>query len=323
MQKLFIFLSLIFLHTFSSAENIAVVVDNGDWKDESTWDKGRIPGDQDVVIIPAGVTCKISSNLYHAVPRQPDLTIKVYGTLLMVGTGQINIGCASTICVFGAGIIPQTGCNCNQINIGAQGAEWKGMADQSIIGGQCINGTCVLPVKLVSFTGKSENNKIFLSWVTMEEINFDHFEIERSLDGINFEKIETIKGHGIASSYDFCDPQIFTVTTYYRLKEVDRDNGYAYSTVITVESNLKVFVNAYPNPARADEALNLNVSGKLSAEEVTLVIKDLNGQQFFFAKINPIDNVSSPIDISALIPGIYILEVTGSEGIASEKLIIE
>ena len=53
-----------------------------------------------------------------------------------------------------------------------------------------INANNVLPVDLISFTGRTEKNKVLLNRKTENEINASHYEIERSTDGIIFKKID-------------------------------------------------------------------------------------------------------------------------------------
>ena len=58
-----------------------------------------------------------------------------------------------------------------------------------VFGRKIINPTAALtiPLKLTSFEGQQRNKQVNLSWITAQEMDVDHFEIERSLDGRNFE----------------------------------------------------------------------------------------------------------------------------------------
>src|SRR6185369_8464690 len=65
-----------------------------------------------------------------------------------------------------------------------------------------------LPVKLISFTAKVSDNNAVLNWITATEKNNDHFNIERSIDGINFIKVGEVKGAGNSTGilkYNFTD----------------------------------------------------------------------------------------------------------------------
>ena len=104
----------------------------------------------------------------------------------------------------------------------------------------------VLSVELTDFTGKNTERGNLLSWATAEEVNTRDFDIERDVNGLNFEKIGTVKAKGSKSTYEFID---FTPLSknYYRLKINDLDRKTQYSKVIALESNKKLVVKIYPS----------------------------------------------------------------------------
>jgi hypothetical protein len=95
-----------------------------------------------------------------------------------------------------------------------------------------------LPVSLLYFTvTKQPNQSSLLQWKTGFEKNNDYFEIERSIDGIHFETIGTVKGAGNSAtslSYSFTDENPSPDINYYRLKQIDLDRRYEYSVIRTV-----------------------------------------------------------------------------------------
>lgn len=72
--------------------------------------------------------------------------------------------------------------------------EWNPMDYAAMKGGSEI--TLALPVELLSFDATLVNNEVLLKWSTASEINNDYFQVERSIDGKNFEVIEVIQGAG-------------------------------------------------------------------------------------------------------------------------------
>ncbi|MBL0065748.1 MAG: T9SS type A sorting domain-containing protein [Bacteroidetes bacterium] len=97
-----------------------------------------------------------------------------------------------------------------------------------------------LPVELLSFTGTVDDNRILLRWNTASEINNDYFVIEKSLNGIEFEKIAEIEGAGNSTSlidYSFIDQHPFSGINYFRLKQTDFDGAFQYSDIIAVKYN--------------------------------------------------------------------------------------
>ncbi|MCF2447034.1 ExeM/NucH family extracellular endonuclease [Dyadobacter sp. CY345] len=116
-----------------------------------------------------------------------------------------------------------------------------------------------LPVSLVSFTGKTiygteSSPKILLSWTTASEVNNEKFEIEKSYNGKNFEKIGTVSGKittAVRSDYSFEDTDAKSGQLYYyQLKQVDLDGTFERSRIIAVRTDsFEGNVHIYPNPS--------------------------------------------------------------------------
>jgi hypothetical protein len=99
------------------------------------------------------------------------------------------------------------------------------------------NASCTLPIELISFTGEKSGNNNILKWSTASEINNEYFVIEKSIDAIDFELVGTESGAGnsmVILEYSMIDNNPYDLT-YYRLKQVDIDGDFKYSTIISVE----------------------------------------------------------------------------------------
>jgi len=111
-----------------------------------------------------------------------------------------------------------------------------------------------LPVELTSFSANAGNGQVMLTWVTESETNNFGFDIERSEDGIDFQKIGFVEGKGttiVPQQYVFVDEKLAPGTYYYRLKQIDLDGAFEYSDAINVTvTPPKEFALAqnYPNP---------------------------------------------------------------------------
>jgi Secretion system C-terminal sorting domain len=96
-------------------------------------------------------------------------------------------------------------------------------------------------------------NDVLLKWKTLSESNTDHFEIERSADGISFSPVGTKAAAGNSSielSYDFADPGMAGSIYYYRIKLVDFDGKVSYSNVAVVRKSGSIKrITTFPNPA--------------------------------------------------------------------------
>ena len=111
-----------------------------------------------------------------------------------------------------------------------------------------------LPTTLKSFDGHRVNKQIDLTWTTAQEVNNDHFEIERALDGVNYQMIGRVdsKLHStsLPSDYIFADLNPVNGINFYRLKQVNADGKFNYSDIIAVKFDNPVIsiITINPNP---------------------------------------------------------------------------
>lgn len=188
-----------------------------------------------------------------------------------------------------------------------------------------------LPIELLSFTADAVNNSFTkVKWTTATEINNDFFTIQKSIDGINFEKIDIVKGAGNSTSvldYSTDDDNPYKGVSYYRLKQTDFDGKSTYSNTIAVEFNGKddFIFKVFPNPSAAGENLNLAISGS-SSEEVLVVVYDMTGKESFSKVIvtQNNDNEVYALDPSnKLSPGVYMITATSDQAVYSKRLIVK
>jgi hypothetical protein len=109
----------------------------------------------------------------------------------------------------------------------------------------------VLPLRWVSFTGKIDKElNAELLWTTANEINTSHFDVEESANGFEFRKVGTVKSQGAGNNnYRFVHIKPAAGNHYYRIKQVDTDGRFTYSTIILLYIDNKYDIFAYPVPA--------------------------------------------------------------------------
>ncbi|MBR9860420.1 hypothetical protein GYB22_06660 [bacterium] len=99
-------------------------------------------------------------------------------------------------------------------------------------GSFAISGACNLPVQLISFEINLEGQWLEIQWQTASEYNNSHFALQESSDAITFNTIKQIEGAGTTQSmveYKVSIPSPKS-RMYYRLKQVDYDGQFEYST---------------------------------------------------------------------------------------------
>ena len=100
--------------------------------------------------------------------------------------------------------------------------------------------SCVLPVELVTFSGNANGSTKSFNWSTASELNNDYFQLEHSTYGTDFFPIgDSVKGKTYSNSMQNYTMQISDEDSfsYYRLKQVDLDKSYTYSSIISVKIN--------------------------------------------------------------------------------------
>ncbi len=184
----------------------------------------------------------------------------------------------------------------------------------------------VLPSELTYFQGKSTGVTNVLEWETAVEVNTDYFAVEASLEGEYFTEIGRIKALGnttAAQYYRFVDANPLGATTYYRLRQVDVEESFMYSELISVsnrtEATLEV-LSISPNPAKDF----INIEFFLTATEgASFQILDINGRVVRNENINGVlgDN-RLIINIRELPAGMYFFSLKQGLRQVTQKILI-
>lgn len=145
-----------------------------------------------------------------------------------------------------------------------------------------------LPVEWLCFEAQVRPmlHQVNLNWSTSAEKDNERFDIERSVDNVHFTGIGSVKGSGTTlqtQHYNYQDNvQEFTQKEishiYYRLKQVDFNGQFEYSSVEAVELDKPANrFSIYPNPSCGKITINapsgscvqvISPRGEVIAEEV-------------------------------------------------------
>ncbi|MCF0070180.1 T9SS type A sorting domain-containing protein [Dyadobacter sp. CY261] len=164
-----------------------------------------------------------------------------------------------------------------------------------------------LPVTLVSISAKTEQNNALLTWRTSQETNSSHFEVQRSTDAKTFTTIGKVNSHRnatTANNYQYSDANLPAGHFYYRLKMVDLDETFAYSSIVTAKIETPFTVSVFPNPASS------LLTVKSDARILQVDVVGASGRKM---------HSSSPgqpyfeLNISNWPSGIYIVKIDGVE----------
>ena len=177
----------------------------------------------------------------------------------------------------------------------------------------------VVPVTLSDFTSNKIKDKVLLKWETKSEVNFHHFDLERSTDGKAFYSIAKINASklSIGSQYDYIDNTPNT-TNYYRLKMVDIDGRFEYSKVLSESFDAaKTPFSVYPSISKGStiEAIFEKIS-----EAAQIKVFNINGQLMNIYNLKA-GASSETIDISSFTEGVYFLVLQDNGTIQSKKFV--
>ena len=170
-------------------------------------------------------------------------------------------------------------------------------------------GQALLPLKLLSFSAKKENNANLLQWVTAQEINVDRFEIERSSNGREFNKIASVKAGN--TNYALEDNSPIKGANFYRLKMMDKDQQFTYSPIRMISNGIGLSINIYPNPTKDNLHLQIAIDQKTTLQ---LQVLTQDGRVVMTKLLSVPQGMSlQSIDISKLAIGHYYLKVLGAD----------
>lgn len=185
-----------------------------------------------------------------------------------------------------------------------------------------------LPVELAAFTASPRDNSIYLDWATASEINFDGFEVERSVDGNNFTAISWLDARGSeteGSTYGYSDQAVTTGKTYYyRLKMKDLDGSIKYSNVVTTKiDGQRPVVEVYPNPSFDETTIAFENFLLVPVPSIITVYDNMgrNVQRRYHESTIGINKIT--INIGDLRAGIYTITLEQGEYHATQKLIVQ
>lgn len=202
-------------------------------------------------------------------------------------------------------------------NFAAQGLGANGNSSNSGDGGALVTVSNIsLPVTFIDISATAKANSIAVNFETKDEENVRSFELERSIDGINFKTIETILSKG-SSTYSVEDFSVDKARMYYyRINEISNDNKSTISNVVTAKLlKEKENISIYPSLVTNGKIF---IAG-LTDENATLSLYNLVGKRLQYIK-----NVSSEIELIPLHSGIYIALIETESGInAIQKIQIQ
>lgn len=179
-----------------------------------------------------------------------------------------------------------------------------------------ITAGASMPLRMLQFTATNNNGQVALRWKTTDEVNTLKFDIERSKDGRNFSAIGSVSAANKngENNYSYNDQSNDLPVSYYRLKMVDTDGKFTYSTVVKFSaSGKKSVISLYPNPATDAFTISLPAS-----TEASLTFFNNKGEKVLSRTVK---GNSSLVSVRELTPGTYFVRISQNGNLYTEQFI--
>ncbi|MBI1342849.1 MAG: T9SS type A sorting domain-containing protein [Terrimonas sp.] len=323
MKNLYLLIAIIFT-AFTVAANpvITVIKNEGKWKTNSSWDLNRKPKNGDTILIPVGFTVVLDNT-----QNLNNVYIMVLGVIDLDG-GKLKLDDNSTVEILSSGAVIGHGNNSEYIKIGNE-YKFKGTANYQ--GGPSIanastgaypsgfesTGSASLPVKFVGFNVARQDKNILIQWSTSQEYNSNHYEVERSENGISWKPIAIVTAAGNSNTirnYTYTDKSVSAAKVYYRIKQVDIDGRFDFTVVrsVSMETNSIVPAANVKISSGTNNTVYLHFSEEIKTD-VMVKILTMNGKLIYQQKIsNPVGQQNITVN-NNLPKGIYVVSVSDNK----------
>jgi hypothetical protein len=175
-----------------------------------------------------------------------------------------------------------------------------------------------MPVEFLNVDARQKGNGVNVAWSTSQEINSNHFDVEKSADGnTNWSVVASVAAAGnssVVKNYNVNDLSPLNGTSFYRVKETDIDGNYKYSKTVSVTLNInKVGVSVMVNPFRSSLVVDFSSA---TDQSVSARLIDITGKQVAMEKwsIGAGSSRKEFSNVSGLGQGMYILNVSSASG---------
>ena len=188
-----------------------------------------------------------------------------------------------------------------------------------------FNITGLLPVQLTRLEGSNTNGGNLLSWTVASAINTAWYQVERSVNGIDFTFIgklpaATITTGSNGKTYHFTDGQPIDGINYYRLRIVDNDGQYNYSPTIKIAATVKKSVHIYPTLVHQQPVF---ISSNSSLQNGRVELFDMTGRkiQQLLLPSQMSAGQTAPLPLQQLAPGNYVIICRSGNSLAAKQMI--
>ena len=176
--------------------------------------------------------------------------------------------------------------------------------------------SAVLPVSLTSFKAALQNNRVAVSWTAVNEYNVNHYNIEKSSDGVHYTVVSTIAAKGTNGSnniYTYNDAALMNGSYLYRIRSVDNDGAVSVTNAISVAVAGKKDAMIYPSVLQRGQQLWIKTA---TASTYTISVFDIQGKMI--KQERKVSDGLTSINTANLAAGTYVLKLVATDGSATQ-----
>ncbi len=174
-----------------------------------------------------------------------------------------------------------------------------------------------VPVKITGFSGEQKTESVLLKWITEEEQNVETYNVEYSLNGIDFSPAGSVAAAG-RKEYSFTHNFKINTKTFYRLRIVDKDSKFEYSKLLVmnpapITTNSLVAPNIITNGM-----LRLNLTSSYNA----LRLIDMQGREIWKQNLSGRTGTLN-VQLPSGLRGYYEVQVIGNSQSIRQRVFVK
>lgn len=174
-----------------------------------------------------------------------------------------------------------------------------------------------LPVTFKGITARAENSVVNVLWEVADEIDVKGYQVERSSNGMQFENIGFVEAHG-KPVYSFTDVSAGSGSVFYRVKNVDIDGKFKYSSIVKVNNKRASTLKLFPVPAQTEVTLQ---HARITTNTM-ISLTTADGRTL--RQIRPATGAyQTPVSLAGLNPGLYLLRLEDGSGMVETIKLIK
>lgn len=180
------------------------------------------------------------------------------------------------------------------------------------------------PVKFSNVKAYAEGNGIRIDWSNLTETDVNNYTVERSASSqfADLGSVNASRNDGGKASYTYLDAAPLSGISFYRIRSEEYNGKVLYSAIVKVDTRGGATdVVLYPNPTSGD-VISIQATA-LNKGLYTIQVFNTSGQRVLTQSLNhPGGFVTQTIQLPALQPGLYSLQLSGGATRISKSFIV-